>query len=116
MIYRQMCQAKLHRLTVTETNIHYEGSITIGKDLLLAADIRESQKVKVVNITNGERFETYVISGRPGQVCLNGGAARLAVAGDLIIVIAYALVSEDELDNFRAKVIHVNSKNKRTEK
>jgi aspartate 1-decarboxylase len=111
-VMRTMLRSKLHRLTVTETNINYEGSITIDKDLLRAADILPGEKVSIVNVNNGERFETYTIEGDRGVVCLNGAAARLAVSGDVIIVIAYAVVSDDEAKKIKPKIIHVDGRNK----
>jgi aspartate 1-decarboxylase len=109
---RTMLRAKLHRLTVTETNINYEGSITIDKRLIKSADILPGEKVQVVNINNGARFETYVIEGKDGVVCLNGAAARLAEAGDKIIVIAYATVDDSEAKGLEPKVILVDERNK----
>lgn len=108
---RSMCRAKLHRLTVTETNVNYEGSITIDTALLKAADIYPMEKVQVVNISNGHRFETYVIEGQKGEVCLNGAAARLATPGDLIIVICYTLVNDAEAKKIIPKIIKVDAKN-----
>jgi len=108
---RIMLRAKLHRLTVTETNINYEGSITIDKSLVRAADILSGERVQVVNINNGERFETYVIEGGSGVVCLNGAAARLAAPGDKVIVIAYAMVEEGDAQKFKPKIILVDERN-----
>jgi len=109
---RTMLRAKLHRLTVTATDINYEGSITLDKKLTRKADILSGEKVQVVNLNNGERFETYVIEGGDGVVCLNGAAARLAVPGDRIIVIAYALAEEDETKKLKPKIILVDERNK----
>lgn len=109
---RTMLKSKLHRLTVTGTDINYEGSITIDKNLIRSADILPGEKVQVVNINNGERFETYIIEGGSGVVCLNGAAARLAIPGDRIIVIAYAAVDENEIKNLKPKVILVDERNK----
>ncbi|MFA4858417.1 MAG: aspartate 1-decarboxylase [Candidatus Margulisiibacteriota bacterium] len=110
-MFREMCRAKLHRLTVTETNVNYEGSITIDRRLLAAADIWPMEKVAVVNVNNGARFETYVIPGAAGEVCLNGAAARLAVAGDLIIVICYTLLEEKKAAKLKPKIVLVGPKN-----
>ena len=107
---RIMLRAKLHRLTVTETNINYEGSITIDKSLVRAADILSGERVQVVNINNGERFETYVIEGGSGVVCLNGAAARLAAPGDKVIVIAYAMVEEGDAQKFKPQIILVDER------
>lgn len=116
MILRQMCRAKMHRLKVTEACIDYEGSLTVDEDLLLAAGMLPGEKVQVVNINNGQRFETYLIAGQKGSgiVCLNGGAARMGTVNDLIIVISYALVDEAGIKNFKAKVVLVDNNNKIT--
>lgn len=109
---RTMLKSKLHRLTVTETDINYEGSITIDISLIRAADILPGERVQVVNLDNGERFETYVIEGGSGVVCLNGAAARLASPGDKIIAIAYATVDESEVKNIKPKIVLVDERNK----
>jgi aspartate 1-decarboxylase len=111
---RKMCKSKIHRATVTDANLHYVGSITIDTELLQAADILPYEMVQVVNINNGERFETYAIEGEAGSgtVCLNGAAARLAVPGDLVIIIAYGLYTEEELKDWEPKVVHVDAQNK----
>jgi len=109
---RIMLRSKLHRLTVTETNISYEGSITVDKSLIRAADILPGERVQVVNLNNSERFETYVIEGGRGVVCLNGAAARLAAPGDKVIVIAYAMVEEGDAQKFKPKIILVDERNK----
>jgi len=111
---RLICRAKLHRLTVTEANIAYEGSLTIDDKLLKAADIIPGEQVQVVNLNNGERFETYVIEGKSdsGVVCLNGGTARLGAPGDKLIVMSYALVDDKEIKNFSPKVILVDERNR----
>ena len=105
--------AKIHRATVTEANINYVGSITIDKVLLKASGMREGMKVDILNIDNGERFHTYIIEGKEnsGVVCLNGAAARKVSKGDKVIIVAYALLTEDEADNFSPKIVHVNSEN-----
>ena len=111
---RKMCKSKIHRATVTDANLHYVGSITIDTELLKAADILPYEMVQVVNINNGERFETYAIEGEAGSgaICLNGAAARLAVPGDLVIIIAYGLYTEEELKDWEPKVVHVDAENK----
>ncbi|NLP37063.1 MAG: aspartate 1-decarboxylase [Firmicutes bacterium] len=111
---REMCRAKIHRATVTDANLNYEGSITIDEELMATAGILPYEKVQIVNINNGTRFETYVIKGKKGSgtVCLNGAAARLVQPGDLIIIIAYALVDEKELESFKPKIISVDAGNK----
>ena len=108
-----MCKSKIHRATVTEANLHYVGSITIDQKLLEAADILPYEMVQVVNVNHGNRFETYVIEGPAGSgvICLNGAAARLAVPGDLVIIIAYGLFDNDELKDWIPRIVHVNEKN-----
>jgi aspartate 1-decarboxylase len=110
---RQMCKSKIHRATVTDANLNYVGSITIDQKLLAATDILEYELVQVVNINNGERFETYALAGEPGSgvICLNGAAARLAAPGDLVIIMAYGLVSESELPKWEPRIVHVNAAN-----
>lgn len=102
-----MLQAKIHRVTVTEANLNYVGSITIDSLLLEAAGILPGQRVSIVNNNNGERFDTYVIKGEPGSgtICLNGAAARKAQPGDIIIIIAYASMTPEEAKDFKPKVI-----------
>ncbi|XGI83490.1 aspartate 1-decarboxylase [Halorutilales archaeon Cl-col2-1] len=89
-------KSKIHRATITETDLSYEGSITVGRDLLEAAGISEYERVQVVNVTNGERFETYTIEGEDGEICTNGAAARLGEVGDTVIIISYGVYAEDE--------------------
>src|SRR4051812_6074811 len=103
-------RAKLHRVTVTEANLNYMGSITVDENLLDASGILVHEKVQVVNINNGERFETYVIKGERGSgiICLNGPAARKVQQGDKVIVIAYAMVTLEEAQNFIPKVVYVD--------
>jgi len=110
---RTMLKSKIHRATVTDANINYEGSITIDKKLLREADILPYEQVQVLNINNGARFSTYAIEGEEGggEICLNGAAARLAVKGDLVIILTYTDVGEDDLGNYHPKIVHVNEKN-----
>ncbi len=110
-------KGKLHRLTVTEADLYYEGSITLDVELLRAAKILPYEKVQVVNVNNGARLETYTIPGRAGDrtVCLNGPAARLCAPGDEIIVIAYADMTPEEASSFRPRVVLVNKRNDPTE-
>jgi aspartate 1-decarboxylase len=111
---RIMCKSKIHRATVTQAELHYEGSLTVDSDLLDAADIIPYERVQVCNINNGERFETYTIPGkrRTGIICLNGAAARLGSVGDELIIITYATYTEEELKNFKPTVIILDKKNK----
>lgn len=115
---RMMLKSKIHRAHVTDANINYEGSITIDKKLLKAADILPYEQVHVLNINNGARFTTYAIEGEAGKgdICLNGAAARLAVKGDLVIIITYKDVSEEDLKNYQPKIVHVNQNNEITTK
>lgn len=108
-----MFKSKLHQMKVTEANLHYEGSITIDKELLEEAGILPYEKVQIVNITNGTRLETYTIPGDAGSrvCCLNGAAARLTQVGDRIIVISYAEMTPDEAKDFKPKVVIVDEMN-----
>jgi aspartate 1-decarboxylase len=104
-----MLKSKIHRATITDSDLHYVGSITIDSELLDAADIREHEQVHVLDIDNGARFETYTIAGAPGsgEVKINGAAARLVHTGDKIIVVSYANYDESELEDYAARVVHV---------
>lgn len=108
---RTMLKSKIHRATVTGSDLHYVGSITIDPDLLAAADILEHEQVAVVNVDNGQRFETYTIAGQPGTgtVQVNGAAARLVHHGDTVIVISYAQYDKTELETYEPKVVHVEA-------
>ena len=99
---RRMMKSKIHRATVTEANLHYVGSVSIDTELMALADILPYEQVAVLDIDNGARFETYAIEGEPGQVCLNGAAARLVSPGDKVILITYAEYEREELDDLRA--------------
>lgn len=108
-----MLYSKIHRATVSDANLNYVGSITIDEELMTASKLRVGQKVEIVNINNGERFQTYVIKGKAGSkdMCLNGAAARKVEIGDKIIVIAYASYNEDELENYLPTVVLVDENN-----
>src|SRR5215217_6163480 len=108
---RVMLKSKIHRATVTDSDLHYVGSITIDPDLLDAADILEHEQVHVVDVDNGARFETYTIAGErgSGEMKVNGAAARLVHTGDTVIVISYASYDERELDSYEPKVVHVKA-------
>jgi len=108
----QICRAKIHRARVTDANLDYEGSISIAKDLLAASTIKVYERVQVVNLNNGARFETYAIEGKEGEICLNGAAARLGQIGDLVILIAYALVDFEASAEFKPIIVQVDSKNR----
>lgn len=112
---RTMLKSKIHRATITDSDLHYVGSITIDSDLLEAADIREHEQVHVLDVDNGARFETYTIAGArgSGEMKVNGAAARLVHTGDTIIVVSYANYDEAELETHEPKVVHVESQTNR---
>ncbi|TCZ81181.1 aspartate 1-decarboxylase [Paenibacillus albiflavus] len=111
---RTIMTSKLHRATVTEANLNYIGSITIDEDLLDLVDVLPNEKVQIVNNNNGARLETYIIPGPRGSgvICLNGAAARLVQVGDTIIIIAYALMTDEEARNHTPKVAFLGEGNK----
>ncbi|WP_167881236.1 aspartate 1-decarboxylase [Leptospira gomenensis] len=109
-------KGKIHRATVTDADLNYEGSLTVDMDLVDAAGMRVYEKVSVVNVNNGARFETYIIEGKrgSGEICLNGAAARLGMKGDKVIIITYAQVEESELPtDYSPKIVHVDEKNRK---
>jgi aspartate 1-decarboxylase len=110
---RRMLRSKIHRATVTGSDLHYVGSITLDPELLEAADILPNEQVHVLDIDNGARFVTYAIEGErgQGQCCINGAAARLVHAGDKVILITYVDVEEAELEDFAPRVVHVDQAN-----
>ena len=112
---RVMLKGKIHRASVTNANIDYEGSITIDTELMKAADILPYEQVQVLNINNGARFTTYAIEGEKGEICLNGAAARLALKGDLVIILSYCHVEDEEARNLKPRLVYVDSKNSITE-
>lgn len=109
---RRMMKSKIHRATVTDADLDYVGSITLDVDLMKLADIREMEQVHVLDIDNGNRLVTYAINGSPGDVCLNGAAARLVSPGDKVIIISYADYEEAELDDYFPQVVHVDKANR----
>jgi aspartate 1-decarboxylase len=111
-----MLKSKLHRITVTQAELHYEGSCAIDEDLLDAADIREYQQIELWNVTNGERFTTYAIRAERGSgtVSVNGAAARRAAPGDLLIVASFATYNEVELAKYEPDLVYVDAKNRIT--
>ena len=111
---RRMMKSKIHRATVSDANLNYVGSITIDSRLMELADLVEHEQVCIVDINNGARFETYVIEGGDGDMCLNGAAARLVQPGDKIIVISYADFEDAELEHFQPRVVHVDDANRPT--
>ncbi len=110
--------SKIHRATVTDANLNYVGSITIDETLLKAANIKEWQKVEILDVNNGERFQTYVIKGKAdsGQICLNGAAARKVQKGDKVIIVTYGQFEEKELSDFKPTIVIVDDNNKIIEK
>jgi aspartate 1-decarboxylase len=110
---RTMLKSKIHRCRITDSDLHYVGSITVDADLLDAADILEHEQVHVVDVDNGARFETYTIAGArgSGEIKVNGAAARLVHTGDTVIVISYAGYDERDLESYEPKVVHVNADN-----
>ncbi|MBK8804880.1 MAG: aspartate 1-decarboxylase [Fibrobacteres bacterium] len=111
---REMAKSKIHRATVTQAELHYEGSITVDSSLLQAADVLPGEKIQVVNIANGSRFETYTIAGPAGSgvICVNGAAARLVQPGDLVILITYCHLSDADARAHQMKVVFVDGKNR----
>jgi len=107
-------KSKIHRATITDANLDYEGSLTIDSDLMKAAGIVPFEKVHVVNVTNGNRLETYAIEGKPGkgEICLNGAAAHKGKAGDIVIIICYAMMDSEEYASFKPRVVKVDRNNK----
>ena len=111
-MHRTMMKSKIHRATVTGADLNYVGSITLDPALLSAADILEHEQVHVLDLDNGARFETYAIGGGPGDVVLNGAAARLVHTGDRVIVISYAAYDEAELARYEPRIVHVDERNR----
>lgn len=112
-MFRTMMNGKLHRARVTEANLNYVGSITIDEDLIDAVGMVANEKVQIVNNNNGARFETYIIPGKRGskEICINGAAARLAEVGDVVIIISYAMVSQEKLAQHQPNVAILNENN-----
>ncbi|MDQ6599439.1 aspartate 1-decarboxylase [Bacillus salipaludis] len=113
-MFRTMMNGKIHRATVTEANLNYVGSITIDEDILDAVGMLANEKVQIVNNNNGARLETYIIPGERGSgvICLNGAAARLVQKGDIVIIISYAIVSEEKLSEHNPRVAIMDENNK----
>lgn len=111
---RLLLKSKIHRVTVTQADLHYEGSITLDPELMEAADILPFEQVHVLDIDNGNRLQTYAIEGArgSGQACINGAAARLVSPGDLVIILGYGQVSEEEAREFQPRLVYVDAQNR----
>ncbi len=112
----ELMRCKIHRATVTEADLNYEGSISLDPALIKAAGLFLHEKVDILNCNNGARFTTYVIEGKKGQVCLNGAAARLVQKGDLVIIVAYGSIPIEKAKGFKPEVVFVDNKNRPREK
>lgn len=112
-MFRYMLKSKIHRAVVTDADLNYVGSITLDEELMEAAHIIENEKVTIVNNNNGERFETYVITGERGSktICLNGAAARKVQRGDVIIILTYTIMDDKECKDYKPALVYVNEKN-----
>ena len=117
-LQRYFFKCKIHRATVTQADLNYNGSITIDEDLLDAAELSEHEKVHVLDITNGNRIETYIIKGErgSGEICINGAAAHLIHTGDLVIIVAYCILNESEISRYEPITVHVDEQNRIAEK
>jgi len=109
---RTLLKSKIHRATVTDANLNYAGSISLGPEFLAAADLLEFEQVDIYNCNNGQRFHTYVILGQTGEVCLNGAAARLVQPGDIVIIASYAAYAEEEARQHRPRLVYVDARNR----
>ena len=107
----KVLKSKLHRATVTDANLNYEGSIPIDAELLKAAQMHAWEKVDVLNVNNGARFSTYIMPGKKGEICLNGAAARMAAPGDKVIIVTYTYIQEQDAENWQPKIILLDDKN-----
>lgn len=108
----EFCHAKITYATITQAELYYEGSITIDRDILEAADIVPGQRVQIVNLNNGQRFDTYAIAGGPGAICLNGPAARLGMVGDRIHILSYGFIEKTKARDMSTRVVALDEKNK----
>jgi len=113
-MHRYMLKSKIHRATVTQSNLNYEGSLSVDQDLMDEVGLLPFEKISVYNISNGERFETYIIEGERGSgiIGLNGAASRKGLVGDLIIIVSYAVYSDDELADYKPKIVMVGPDNR----
>ena len=108
---RTMLKSKIHRARITDANVNYEGSITIDRKLMEAADILPYEQVDVVDVNNGARFTTYAIVGEQGEICVNGAAARLVVKGDVVIILSYQQLTEEEAHRHSPRLVYVDANN-----
>ena len=117
-LFIEMLKGKIHRATVTNADLHYVGSLTLDEDLMDAAGFREYEKIQVLDVTNGNRIETYIIreTRGSGKVCINGAAAHLIYKGDLVIIVSYCQLDDIEAQDYVPKIVHVNAENKVTVK
>lgn len=113
-MFRTLLKSKLHRLRVTDANLHYQGSVTIDRDLMRAADLIEHEQVDIYNVTNGSRLTTYVIPGEPGsgEICINGAAAHLVSPGHIVIIASYATYTPEECIGHEPTVVQVDERNR----
>ncbi len=113
-MYRQILKAKIHRATVTDSRIDYEGSISVDEELMRAADLVPWEKVLIANLNNGSRIESYAIPAEAGSgvICMNGGAAKYAQRGDLVIIMSFAVMTNEELERHQPKVVYVDKQNR----
>lgn len=111
MMYRNMLKSKIHRATVTDADLNYQGSVSIDPKLIEAADLVPFEKVEIYNCSNGQRFATYVIVGKSGEICLNGAAARLVHRGDLVIIASYVDIEDKLVRDHKPKLVFVDDKN-----
>ncbi|MBP5587601.1 MAG: aspartate 1-decarboxylase [Treponema sp.] len=107
----EVLKSKIHRATVTDANLNYEGSISIDIELVKKANMHVWEKVDVLNVNNGARFSTYIIPGKKGEICLNGAAARMVAVGDKVIIVTYTHIEENDAENWQPKVILVDEHN-----
>ena len=112
-MFRSFLKSKIHRATVTDANLHYEGSVTIDRDLMDAVGLAPYEQVDVLNITNGSRLTTYAIVGRPGSgdICINGAAAHHVHVGDLVLIVSYGMVHEDEVPGYKPRIVVLDENN-----
>ncbi len=110
-MYIKLLKSKVHLANITNKNLFYEGSLTLDKEIMAKANLKPFEAVWIYNVNNGERFETYLIEGKKGEVILNGAAARKGEIGDKIIIVAFSWVSEEELKNFQTTLVYLNKSN-----